>query len=310
MAAVASVLIVLTISILVTKLATLALVHTGLSRESARFQARSAFTGVGFTTTEAEQVVSHPVRRRILMILMILGNVGIVSVISSLVLSFVGGHETAMRLAILAGGGVGLFVLASSQAVDRAVSRAMGWALRRWTDIDTRDYANLLHLAGDYRVQELLVEEGDWLAGRRLEDLRLPDEGVLVLGVTRPKGRFLGAPTSDTEVQPGDVLIVYGRDAALRELDERRAGWAGDAEHREAIAEHQGVVEAQARAEAEAARVEAERARAAEADAAARAASESKEAGASERTDRDGSKGGAEGRGESGDRSRDGDRPG
>jgi len=33
---------------------------TGLSRESARFQARSALTGGGFTTTESEAVVRHP----------------------------------------------------------------------------------------------------------------------------------------------------------------------------------------------------------------------------------------------------------
>ena len=37
-------------------------VATGTSSELARFQARSAFTGVGFTTSEAESVVLHPVR--------------------------------------------------------------------------------------------------------------------------------------------------------------------------------------------------------------------------------------------------------
>jgi hypothetical protein len=49
------------------RVATSALVMTGMARESARFQARSAFLGVGFTTGEAESVVDHPVRRRIAM---------------------------------------------------------------------------------------------------------------------------------------------------------------------------------------------------------------------------------------------------
>ena len=56
MFAVLSLLTVIMISIVITRIATIALVQTGLARESARFQARSALTGVGFTTGEAERV--------------------------------------------------------------------------------------------------------------------------------------------------------------------------------------------------------------------------------------------------------------
>lgn len=56
--------LVIAVSMLVTKIATVALTHTGMSRENAKFQARSAFTGVGFTTNAAEKIVRHPVRRR------------------------------------------------------------------------------------------------------------------------------------------------------------------------------------------------------------------------------------------------------
>lgn len=84
-----SLLLILTLSLLITRVATEALVHTGVSRDLARFQARSAFCGVGYTTAEAENMVAHPVRRRIIMILMLLGNVGIVTVMASLMGSFV-----------------------------------------------------------------------------------------------------------------------------------------------------------------------------------------------------------------------------
>ena len=62
MLSIISLLVVLTLSIVVTRVATVALTYTGLSRESARFQARSAFTGVGFTTSESEKAVkeAHP----------------------------------------------------------------------------------------------------------------------------------------------------------------------------------------------------------------------------------------------------------
>jgi hypothetical protein len=47
MLAIISLLVVLTVSILITRIATVALTRIGLSREAACFQARSAFTGVG-----------------------------------------------------------------------------------------------------------------------------------------------------------------------------------------------------------------------------------------------------------------------
>ena len=52
MTAILSLLLVVTLSILVTRIAAVALRHTGLARQTARFQARSAFSGAGFTTSE------------------------------------------------------------------------------------------------------------------------------------------------------------------------------------------------------------------------------------------------------------------
>lgn len=83
MVAIAAVLTIVTISVLVTRVAATALETTGVSAELAHFQARSAFTGVGFTTSEAEAVVDHPVRRRIMLVLMLTGNAGLVSVVGA-----------------------------------------------------------------------------------------------------------------------------------------------------------------------------------------------------------------------------------
>lgn len=92
MLAIATVIAVVVLSILVSRIATVALTVTGLPPESARFQARSALSGTGFTTDEAEQVVNHPLRRRIVMVLMLLGTAGLVTVIASLLVGFVGPH--------------------------------------------------------------------------------------------------------------------------------------------------------------------------------------------------------------------------
>lgn len=233
---------VLALSLFITRLATIALTMTGLSEEAARFQARSAFTGTGFTSSETEKVVDHPVRRRIIMLLMILRSAGLVSVILSLILSFMGSGEprdVLARLGWLVGGVIALWLISRSRWVDRYLSRAIRWALNHWTDLDTRDYASLLNLAGPYAVMEVNIREGDWLAGRKLRDCRLTGEGVTVLGIYRDDGSYVGVPKADTTIDAGDTLILYGRGENLRQLDVRRAGRGGEAEHEQAVSEQQ-----------------------------------------------------------------------
>lgn len=239
-----SILVILTLSLLVTRVASVALVHTGLGREASRFQARSAFTGVGFTTEESEKIVGHPVRRKIIGMLMLVGNVGIVTAMSSVLLSFLGMGESRpvwLELGVLLAGVAFLVWLSSSEWVDRYLCRLISSALTRFTSMDTRDFARLLHLREDYGVTELSVSSGDWLAGRMLRDTRLGEEGVLVLGIECPGGSFIGAPTSDTEIRAEDRLILYGRVPRIRELDERLVGEAGDRAHEEARTERGDV---------------------------------------------------------------------
>ncbi len=243
MTALFALLVVLAVSLLITRIATVALVNTGLSRESARFQARSAFSGSGFTTAEAEHVVRHPVRRRIIMLLMLLGNAGIVTVISSLILSFVGSPgvgQTVERAVVLGLGLVLLWGVATSRWIDRHLSRLIEAALRRWTQLDVADYAGLLHLARGYRVVEMAIEEGDWLAGQKLDELELSREGILVLGVERDQ-RYLGTPRGRTRLLAGDRLVLYGSSDGLAELDRRRAGPSGEEAHRQAVDRQRSV---------------------------------------------------------------------
>jgi hypothetical protein len=231
---------VLGLSLVVTRIATIALSLTGLSHEAARFQARSAFTGTGFTTKEAEKVVEHPVRRRIISLLMILRSAGIVSIIISLILSFAGsGSEAARlhRLFYLLGGLLILWFIARSNLSDKYLSGIIDWSFRKWTDLDTRDYQSLLKLSDEYIIKELMVREGDWVANKTLRECRLTDEGVIVLGIYRDDGAYVGAPKAETEIYPNDRFILYGRANALRELDRRRSDQSGQAAHDRAVDE-------------------------------------------------------------------------
>lgn len=246
MTAIISLLLIVGISILVTRVAAEALTLTGVTRELARFQARSAFTGVGFTTREAEQMMNHPIRRRIIMTLMLLGNIGIVSAMSSLILGFVSAEpqtSALLKLGTLLVGIAMLSWLATSRWVDKYLSKLISWGLKRYADIDVRDYATLLRISGEYRISEILVKEEDWLAGQTLRQLKLREEGLAVLGVQKPKATYIGAPQPDTKICAGDILLVYGRRSTLAAIDQRRKGWTGDVEHSYAMREQTEVVE-------------------------------------------------------------------
>lgn len=219
-----SLFVILALSLTVTRIGAVALRLTGMSDAAARFQARSAFTGTGFTTRETEQVVAHPVRRRIVSTLMLTGSLGIVAVSATLIVSLIGLHQraTPLRLIVFVLGVIAFFVVARSKWVDRLMCAVITRILRRWTDLETRDFATLLHLRDDYRIAEIAIDEENPLAGRTLRDLRLRDHGINVLGVEQGDNGYDGSPHPDFRLAPGQTLIVYGRPDAVEGLDTGR----------------------------------------------------------------------------------------
>ena len=235
MSSVVLLIVVALVSLMITRIATIALTVTGMSRQAARFQARSALSGVGFTTSESEAVVSHPVRRRIVMTLMLLGSLGLATAVAGLLAGFLGTNnagEAAQQVILLAVGLGAVYLLSLNRWVDQRLSQFGVRLLRRFTDLPVHDYVGLLHLAGEYSVKEMATEEGDWIVGRPLGELRLRDEGILMLGVVRRDGTYVGVPSKDTVIEPGDTAILYGRDDVFLDLSERPSGAEGDRAHR------------------------------------------------------------------------------
>ena len=250
MAPLISLIVIFTLSLLITKIASEALVHTGLSKEAARFQARSAFTGVGYTTREAENIVNHPVRRRIVMSLMLIGNVGIISAIASLMLTFIntgGGDGLAdiWRLAVIIGSMIILWLLSRSKYLERFVVRIIKRALERFTDLNVKDYMEILNLTGDYEITVLHVREGDWLENKQLADLELKEEGINLISIRRKDGTYIGTPRGETEIVKDDNLIIYGREKALKNLEKRKEDFRGRQEHEQAKKDQEKEMEKQ-----------------------------------------------------------------
>lgn len=235
-----SLMFIILFSIIVVRIGAVALEMTGLSREIARFQAQSAFSGTGFTTTESEHVVSHPTRRKIIRILIFIGNAGIISVIATLLLTFIGQtqEEATMTLMWLFLGLFILFLFGRSKIIDRGLRWIIKKGLESFTNLKVYDYEELLGISKGYSIGEFTVRKGSWLENKELGDLKLNEEGVIVLAIykkIRGRERFIGAPPEDTKVVKGDILVCYGLEDTIRNLSERLKGAAGDKQHREAV---------------------------------------------------------------------------
>jgi hypothetical protein len=237
MFAVVTFLIVATLSLLFTRLVTGALIATGMPPEVAAFQARSAFTGAGFTTAEAENVVNHPARRRLISMAMFVGNLGVPTLIVTVMLGLLapGPGETSTRVLVLAGGAAVLAALSFTRPVTRF-----------FVDLGRRKSAPMVHLALSRRATPLLrlsdevtvvaIPLSDALPLRSIRGLQLALPQVKVLGV-RPGGRegeFVTGPPIDVELTAGDEVVVLARSAdlaalvpELRKWDDRR--WPEDA---------------------------------------------------------------------------------
>jgi len=224
MIAILSLILVIGCSLLVTKVASTALVHTGMERERAKFQARSAFTGAGFTTSESEQVVKHPTRRKIILSLLLLGNAGFVTAISSLIIGFTNAnakgtqvhHIYLLLLSILS-----LFLITRSKKLERMLDRIILYLLKRYTDIRPKSFERLMTIMDDYEVMEVSVEENTWLCDGTLASLKLTEEGILVLGVVRKNGSYNGVPRGNYQIKEDDKLIMYGKAEQIEKISKR-----------------------------------------------------------------------------------------
>ncbi|MBW2960949.1 TrkA C-terminal domain-containing protein [Mesonia aestuariivivens] len=234
MLAAISLFVIITLSALLTKVAAIALMHTGLSTDVAKFQARSAYTGSGFTSAESEKLLNHPVRRKIIYVLMLVGNAGIITTLSSLILTFVlpsNRSSLLYSILILLVGLTLLWLAIKSKIVDKWLSKVIDRMLKKYTKIDVKDYAAILHLSGEYQISELRVRKGSWLANKNLLELDLKSEGINVLGIKKEDGNYIGSPNGDNVILVNDIITMYGKAEVFRNLDARDDDFLGDWNH-------------------------------------------------------------------------------
>lgn len=226
MYAIATFLFVAVVSMLFTRLATGALIATGLPHEIARFQARSGYTGTGFTTTESENVVNHPVRRRVIYTVMLVGNLGTPTLVITVLLGFLapGPGDTSERLLSLLGALVVVLLIMSSSPVTRWLEGVgRHYAQRRLFPALAGQAEELLDLGDGFVVSRIPLTDVPADTMRSLRALRRHMTAVEVLGIRRNQGngtRYIGDSPTDIGLEDGDALVVHGRREAVTRLTE------------------------------------------------------------------------------------------
>ena len=219
MAYVGILLITILVSFIVVRIGGFALELTGIEPEVARFQALSAFTGTGFTTREAERVVGHRTRRRIVTILIILGNAGTVTVIATLVASFtqVGGYTWFfVRLAIIVVGIFGLYQLIMRSGVTRRVPAWLQRPVMNRVLGEAPASEEIFHMEKDWIISLVMIKKGSKSIGLAVADITVGGD-VEILGIDRID-TYLTRPNAEEKIVEGDRLLVYANRKSMKRV--------------------------------------------------------------------------------------------
>lgn len=221
MVAVVSLLVIAMVSLLAVRAGSTALMMTGLSWDTASFQSYSAFFGVGFTTREAELVVNHPVRRRIIRDLILAGNIGVTSAAATLIATMVQ-NSSGFRPLLIVGGlvlGLGLLLyLTRVSWVQRVIDKTIQRTLEKSGLVRVMDYELLLRIQHGYVISEIDILADSKIVNQSLRQSRPWDHGVIILAVKTDGKANKGIPQADTVLRVGDVVTVYGEEHHIRSL--------------------------------------------------------------------------------------------
>lgn len=221
-------LVIITLMVFVIRVASVALRITGLEETVARFQALSAFSGAGFTTRESESIINYPVRRKIVTILIITGNFGLITVVATLVASFVNTEGEVDAVLVQVGWLIAalalLWFLMLNRKADKIMCDVIGRILVSKTILGKRRFRRVAQIAEGYSVCEHPITDALINYGGDVDIAFLKQLGLAVLGVRNPDGELTSNFIRISDHISGDALVLYGSDSAHDALERKSDG--------------------------------------------------------------------------------------
>ena len=207
-----TVVLIIIVSALIVKISAVALNLTGLDNKKSFFQAVSAFTGTGFTTRDSELIVQDDIRRKIIMFLMVMGNAGFISVISTLILSFVrsGVSLVLVNICVILMAILLLIRVSLNKEFARKFTKRIQTKLIKSRTFTKRPVEEILRLAEGYGVAEVTLGEKCEDVGKTLHNSSFRQKDILVLAIERGT-EVLPAPHASDRLLVNDTLICYGK---------------------------------------------------------------------------------------------------
>ncbi len=209
--AVIPVIIIIVIFFFIVRVATVVLKLTGMDERTARFQAISAFTGTGFTTQEAETILDDMIRRKTVVVLMVLGKVGIVSIIAGLFLSF--GKDDIVadleKAAILLAFIFILYKITTLKEFSNALNRFIERKIVAGKIVKQKTLEELFNLPQGYGLAQLAITAKSKEDGLTLAEAGFSSRDILVLSIER-KDQLIAFPHAKDVIKRGDKLLCYG----------------------------------------------------------------------------------------------------
>jgi hypothetical protein len=183
---------------------------TGMERSRARFQALSAISGTGFTTSHAEEVVNNPRRRQIVSYLIIIGNAGILSLIIAVIIYVRAGlalpsWETILAIVVL----IAALVIVIRIGIIDKITGLIIVSIRGAKKKSRLRVAKIYYNNNDLAIMKLKTQ-GLFTGKIDIPDIAtLQSKGINIIAIERGKD-LIKNPVPETKILEGDLIICSG----------------------------------------------------------------------------------------------------
>lgn len=208
---------------------------TGLPWPIAKFQALSCFSGTGFTTTESETIVRDPQRRKIAMVLIVLGNIGIVALIATfanslrpqlagsvinlpfLHLFFPRALLPIINLLCVIVFGLIIYKLFTHSTFSKKIIKIIQNKLIKRQRLNTVTLEELTIASGGHSVISFIINEKSPMCNKPIQETLLGTNNIMILAIERGS-QFIPNPAMTCKILPNDTLVCFGDIEKLEKL--------------------------------------------------------------------------------------------
>lgn len=207
---------------------------TGLSKEKSRYQSISLFTNCGFTTSESELITSNRRRRRLAIVLMIIGHVFsviIVSLVVSLFSSFSLAEvkENYIIMLVIIGSFALIVILFKLPFINKPLQRGLEKIATK--NVAKREKNNIITVLDNYGKESLVEIYLYWLPEilneKSLMEVNLKRNYNLNLVTVKRRNKVLEVD-ANTILQRLDKIIIFGNIEIINDIFKNKKNMASE----------------------------------------------------------------------------------